>query len=180
MRKIIYTVAAAAAVLAGTVAAAAPAIASNGPAALKVTVHASQHLDTTSPCPNGIIQADCVWAYDNLSEQWVVTPAGQGQWDVSITDHGSFQGFADPVTGAALDSTGPVLGTYDVTVYSDNTPLASNLPPQMNGPVSTTEMIRTLFADPSANVVGGNYTFSYQNGNYVQDTNGITGQIRGH
>ena len=31
-----------------------------------------------------------------------------------------------------------------------------------------------------AHTDAGNYLFSYQNGNYVQDTFGITGSIRGH
>jgi hypothetical protein len=175
MKRIILTIAAAAAVLTGSVAAAAPAFASSGPATVKVVVHAADHLDTTNVC--GVNDPDCVWAHDNLSRQIVATPNGDGSWTVLITDNGSFAGTVDPMSGGLLDSNGPVSGTYQLTV-TGGTPDAKNLPSQQ-GTMGTTAMINQLFGG-SATVTGGPYHYSYQNGGYVQDTNGITGSIRGH
>lgn len=182
MKRIILAIAAAAAVLTGSVAAAAPAFASSGPATAKAVVHAADHPDTTSVCNTGVIRSDCVWAHDNLSRQFIATNNGDGTWTVNITDNGSFAGFADPSTGAALVSSGPVKGTYQVTVTSASTPSSANLPATMDGDVSTTAMMQAFFGDPSAQVVGGAYTFSYQNGSYVQSSAApyITGSIRGH
>ena len=99
---------------------------------------------------------------------------------LNITDNGSFAGFADPVTGAALASNGPVNGSYQLTVTSAHAPDAANLPAQMDGDVRTADMIKQLFGDPGAVVIGGPYSYSYQNGSYVQDTNGVSGDVRGH
>jgi len=170
------------AAVAGIAAFAAPAAASaaTSPPTVKAVVHSSQHPDTSNVCGTGAIGPDCVWGYDNLSRQIVVTPAGPGQWTVNITDNGSFAGFADPVTGAALASNGPVKGSYQLTVASAHAPDADNLPAQMDGDVHTTDMIKQLFGDPGAEVTGGPYRYSYQNGSYVQDTNGVSGDVRGH
>jgi len=179
MRRIVYTVVAAAAILTGSVAAAAPAFASNGPAAVKVVIHAAGHSDTSNACGVGIIGDDCVWAHDNLSRQIVATPTATG-WAVTITDNGSFAGFADPVTGVALDSNGPVSGTYQLTV-TGGTPVASNLPSQQ-GDMGTTAMIAQLFGVSTSAVAGGDYHYSYQNGAYVQQSQVplISGDVRGH
>jgi hypothetical protein len=179
MRKLILAVAA----LAGIAAFAAPTAASAAasPATVKAVVHASQHPDTSNVCNTGAIGPDCVWGYDNMSRQMVVTPTGSGTYTVNITDQGSFTGFADPVTGAPLASNGPVKGTYQLTVTSANSPNPANLPSQMNGDVSTSAMIKALFGnDPNIQITGGPYTYSYQNGNYVQDTNCVTGDVTGH
>src|SRR5262249_863895 len=139
-----------------------------------------QHLDTTDHCGVGNIGTDCVWAYDNLSRQIVATQNADGSWTVTITDNGSFAGFADPVSGAALASNGPVKGTYQLTVVSSGPPDGANLPAQVPGDMHTTDMIKQLFGDLNAQVTGGPYSYSYQNGAYVQDTNGTHGDVRGH
>jgi hypothetical protein len=177
MKRIILTAAAAAAILTGSVAAAAPAFASSSPATVKVVIHAADHSDTSNVCSVGAIGPDCVWAHDNLSRQIVATPNGNGTWTVNITDNGSFSGFADPVTGAALASNGPVSGTYQLTV-TGGTPDAKNLPSQQ-GDMGTTAMIAQLFGVSPSAVAGGDYSYSYQNGGYVQDTNGEHGGLRG-
>ena len=178
MKRIILTIAAAAAVLTGSVAAAAPAFASSGPAAVKVVIHAAGHSDTSNVCAVGAIGPDCVWAHDNLSRQIVATPNGNGTWAVVITDNGSFTGTVDPATGDLLASNGPVSGTYHLTVTGGR-PDAKNLPSQQ-GTMGTTAMIAQLFGVSPSAVSGGDYSYSYQNGSYVQDTNGITGSIQGH
>jgi hypothetical protein len=175
MKRIIYTVVAAAAILTGGVAAAAPALASNAPGTVKVVIHAADHPDTTNVCT--VNDPDCVWAHDNLSRQIVATPNVDRSWTVVITDNGSFAGTVDPVTGAPLASNGPVSGTYQLTV-TGGTPDPANLPSQQ-GTMGTSAMINQLFGG-NATVTGGPYHYSYQNGAYVQDTNGITGSIRGH
>ena len=178
MRKIILALAA----VAGLAAFAAPAAASaaNGPATVKAVIHSADHSDTSNLCGVGAIGTDCVWAHDNLSRQIVATPNGDGSWTVNITDNGSFAGFADPTTGAAMASDGPVKGSYQLTV-TGGTPDAKNLPSQEPATMGTTAMINQLFGG-SATVTGGSYSYSYQNGAYVQDTvgTGIHGDVRGH
>jgi hypothetical protein len=41
-------------------------------------------------------------------------------------------------------------------------------------------MVNDLFGGQATSVIGGDYSYSYQNGNYVQDTSGITGDVVGH
>jgi hypothetical protein len=180
MKRIIYTIVAAAAVLAGSVAAAAPALASSGPAPVRAFVLETNHPDTSNVCNTGAIGADCVWAHDNMLRQMVVTKASPGNWTVQITDRGTFTGVADPTTGATMSSFGPVTGSYTVGVVSANQPNPRNLPWIENGDVSTTSQMQALFGDPNAQVNGGPYSYSYQGGAYVQNTAGVSGDVRGH
>ena len=193
MKRILITAAAGAAALAGAVALAAPAMASNGVTAV---THSPQHYDTTNvptgtDSPNGP-----VWAYDNLSEHFTVTPGtGPGNYSVTIDVTGSFQGIADPVSGQPLVSNGPVKGTITYDVHSDTPPNPKSLPAQepdhtglgvaLNQLFGVTDG-SSIFADAVGPHVtgGGAYTFSYQNGNYTQvgDNDGvtITGDVTGH
>jgi len=200
MKRIILTAVAAAAVLAGSVAAAAPAFASNGPA--QFVTHEPDHPDTTSflpgypvagqdatkPSPQGP-----VWAWDDLSVKLTpvaLDPSQQSDganYRVDITVTGSFAGFADPTTGAALPSSGPVKGTISYDVLATHAPDGAGLPAQEAGGLSAPglhTLISQLF-DGYATVVGGGdaYTFSYQNGNYTQvgaPNPGTFGDVRGH
>jgi hypothetical protein len=163
------------------------ALASSGP--ITAVTHASNHPDTTSvsgpatlDSPNGP-----VWAYDNLALKFTVTPNGEGVSKVVITTNGSFAGFADPTTGQALTSNGSVAGS--ITYYWESPNGAAdanpaNLPAQEPPTVGLSTMITQLFgggenAGPTW-PGNGDYTFSYQHGNYVQDTNGATGDVVGH
>lgn len=192
MKRIILTIAAAAAVLTGSVMAAAPAFASNGPQ--QFVTHAANHPDTTSGVNTGVTSPQGpVWAWDNLSVK--LTPvaldpsqqADGANWQVRVDVTGSFAGFADPNTGAPLSSNGPVTGTITYDVYSPTAPSGANLPAQEPGGTSGPglhDMVLQLFG-PGASIVGGGdqYTFSYQNGNYTQvgaPTWLIQGDVRGH
>jgi hypothetical protein len=170
------------------------ASASTVPGTVHAVTHSPQHLDTTTvktgtDSPNGP-----VWAYDNLTDQFTVVPAsGDGNYQVTIDSTGSFKGFADPMTGAPLASSGPVKGTIEYNVHSTRAPDPKALPSQEPDGTSTGVMIGQLFGEtdglsifnpahvgPAEVTGGGDYTFSYQNGNYVQDTNGIRGVVTGH
>ena len=196
MKRIILTAVAAAAVLTGGVVAAAPAFASNGPA--QFVTHAPDHPDTTSlvnPVPidqQKVIQTPNgpVWASDDLTVKLVpvalAAPGpGGANYRVDVTVNGSFHGFADPNTGAALESNGPVTGSISYYVQSNGQlPSGANLPAQEAGGINGThlsQMVTQLFG-PGASIVGGGdqYLFSYQNGAYTQDTTGTQGSVRGH
>jgi len=41
-------------------------------------------------------------------------------------------------------------------------------------------MVQDLFDGHATNIVGGDYAYSYQHGNYVQSTQSITGDVTGH
>jgi hypothetical protein len=194
MKRILFTAAAAAAVLAGSAAMAAPAMASNGPA--QFITHAANHEDTTdliNPVPldqQAVINDPTygpVWAWDDLAVKLVPVPVSApngANYRVDITVTGSFHGFADPNTGAALDSNGPVKGTISYYVAASQAPDGAGLPAQeaggIGGPGLRT-MISQLF-DGNETVVGGGdqYLFTYQNGNYWQDASGVHGDVRGH
>jgi hypothetical protein len=196
MKRTIITAAAAAAVLAGSAVAAAPAMASNVPGQVFAVTHSPQHNDTTSGPTNppvGALQASPggpVWAIDNLTEQFTATPAGPGQWKVAVSITGSFAGFADPGRDGSTDpasgygqpliSNGPVRGSITYLVTTNGTPSGANLLPNQAPDTGLGAAIRQLFNDPSAQLTQvGDYSFNYQNGNYVQAA-GITGDVRGH
>ena len=60
------------------------------------TTYSPNHYDTTS-VPTGINVANGpLWAYDNLHETFTAVPQGNGNWAVTITVKGTFDGFASP------------------------------------------------------------------------------------
>ena len=88
--------------------------------------------------------------------------AGQpGTWTVRADSAGTFAAFADPRTGLAWQGRGAVAGWVDYTVTSTHAPDARNLPARVAGSLSTSDLLRLLFGDPSAQVTGGHYWFGY-------------------
>jgi len=162
--------------------AAGPALAGNGP--VTAVTHASQHPDTTSASGFGCGTSanGATWALDNLSRQFGVTDNNDGTYTVTITDHGSFAGFADPTNCQPLTSQGSVSGSYTLTVTSSTGPDPSGLAPQYEGAISTTDMVRDLFDHNATSIQGGAYYYSYQHGNYVQSSQPpyTTGDVVGH
>jgi hypothetical protein len=159
-----------------------PALAGNGP--VTAVTHASDHPDTTDTSGPGCGTSSNgpTWALDNLSRHFAVTDNGAGSYTVVITDHGSFAGFADPANCQPLTSNGPIYGTITVYVNSPNGPDPASLPAQEPGDVSTSAMVQQLFDGKATSITGGDYYYSYQNGNYVQSSQPpyITGDVVGH
>jgi hypothetical protein len=208
MKRIIYTVAAAAAVLTGSVAAAAPAMASNGPA--QFVTHINQHPDTTSLLPGYPVAGQdatvpypnygSVWAFDNDTVKLTPVPVqpteanGEANYQVSIEVNGSFHGFADPTTAAPLTSDGPIKETISYFVHSPQGPNGALLPSteagatvqngQVVNNVHLSDAVTQLMGPGSAIVGGGNdWVANYQNGNYVQDYRtapSTWGDVQGH
>lgn len=195
LRFTITAGAAALAIAAGTAAAAAPAMAAGAAPVQAVTMaapqfvtHVNGHADTTSlinPVPasqQAVTNTPYgpVWAYDTETVKLTpvqVTPSvanGHANWQVTVDVTGSFAGFADPNTGAALTSSGSVKGTITYDVQADQPPSGANLPSQEQSGIGAPglhDYVVQLFGGPShASIVGGGdvYTFSYQNGNYTQ------------
>jgi hypothetical protein len=201
MKRILFAGVAAAAALAGSLALAAPAMASSGPVTVTANTHLNNHPDTTSgPGGGSLINSGNgpVWAYDNATEKFTAIQQVNGSWVVNVDYVGSFHGFADPGANGTIDpsqgygqpltSDGSVKGTISFTVAAGNTPNPANLPGQSASDADLTGNINALFGGnlPDSAIGGGNaYTFSYQNGNYVQyqPANGPyspTGDVRGH
>jgi hypothetical protein len=152
--------------------------------------HSSAHNDTT----NG----GAVWAVDNLTEKFTVVPADKAtraadgaNYKVTIDVTGSFKGTLDPGRDgtnetalgylAPLASSGPVKGTISYDVSSVNGPVGASLLPNQAPDTGLRAALGQLFPDGSIVGGGSDYTFSYQNGNYVQYGNGtITGDVTGH
>jgi hypothetical protein len=186
MKRILFAGAAAAAALAGSLALAAPAMASNGPVTVTANTHLNNHPDTTGVAVQG--RTDNVWAYDNATEKFTAIQQGDGSWVVNVDYVGSFHGFADPTQGTALDSNGSVKGAISFTVAAGYTPNPANLPGQSASDAHLTDNIKALFGGnlPDSAIGGGSaYVFSYQNGNYVQNQPLVgpytsTGDVTGH
>lgn len=178
------------------------ASASTVPGPAQYVTHTNGHPDTTSLLPGYPLPGQDatvatpfgpVWAYDNVTVKLTVTPvsgfADGANYQVSMDTVGSFHGFADPNTGAALTSDGSVKGTisYDVLAAPGQAPDKAGLPSQEPGGIgspSLRDMISQLF-DGHETVVGGGdvYNYSYQNGNYVQvgaPSPATTGDVTGH
>src|SRR6266516_2343331 len=184
MKRIMLIAAAPVVALLGSAAAAAPAMAGTGPASVTAVTHVNNHPDTTSLpteyLPGATLNSTGgpVWAYDNLSEKFTVTPAGGNHYTVDVTMNGSFQGFADPrtpqeeadlglrhVPGSALDSQGSVKGQISYDVYSpEGGPDPAALPSQQASDTHLSDEIHQLFPrDDSTEIIsGGNHsTFTY-------------------
>lgn len=139
----------------------------------------SNHPDTTNASGPACTSSGNgpVWANDAYTSKMNAVSTGTNAWRVTIQDNGTFSGFADPVTCNALNSSGSFLFLYTVTVNSANTPSQATLHSSYSGAVSTTQMVKDFFGDSSATVTGGDYFASYQDGNYVQTTNSIYGDV---
>ena len=116
-------------------------------------------------------------------------------YQVIINVTGSFKGFADPGLdgntndlgyGQPLTSSGPVKGTITYNVESNTPPDPANLLPNQDPNTGLGAALSQLFDGQAASDLivgsGSNYSFSYQNGNYVQDDigTGIHGDVTGH
>ena len=152
----------------------------SAPLSIKAVTAVSNHPDTTSGGTGTACTSSTngpVWANDSYTSKLAAVNVGPDTWRVTLHDNGSFVGFADPNTCNAKTSKGGLIGLYTVTVTSANTPSQATLHPSYTGAVSTTQMVQDFFNDPTATVVGGDYFFVYQGGNYVQTTSSIYGDV---
>jgi hypothetical protein len=181
LKRILLIGAASAVSLFGMAAVAAPAMAGTGPASVTAVTHLNNHPDTTSVCNTvdaypgvGVIGPDCVWAYDNATEKFTVTPgATPGTYRVTMDYVGSFHGFADPRVpsdtppgdglGAALISNGSVKGTIAYDVTATQAPDMSALPGQSPSGTHIADNINLLFGGSIIAPItqDGQYTFTY-------------------
>jgi hypothetical protein len=177
MKRIIYTAVAAAAVLTGSVAAAAPAFASNGPAVVRVNTHQNGVEDTTS-VSGSATKLDPVfgpvWAYDNLERKITATPDGTpDEWTVVVESQGSYNAIADPRTGGPASFTsGPVSGEVTYTVQAGNlVPSGAGISSQSPLSMHSGDLVNALFGGP-VQVVGSSYDFTYRLGGAVYEQQG--------
>ena len=101
-----------------------------------------------------------MWAYDNLSIKFSAAPDATGQYTVNITTHGSFDAFANPLTGEAYTGSGSVDGTITYDVASSTPPDAKNLPAQESDTAHLGTMLDQLFGQ-HVSPTGGSYAYSY-------------------
>ena len=177
MRKILLAVAAAASIAALGGAASASASVNT------VTAHTyvSDHPDTTNvsggACDSTITPNGPVWALDRYQSHMTAVQTGASTWQVTLKDEGHFNGFADPTTCAAMVSRGDLIGLYELTVTSATAPSDECLSPTYAGNVGTGHMVADFFCGKATVILGGDYFFSYQDGNYVQNTSGEFGDV---
>lgn len=154
-----------------------PSMASASQGTIVAVTHTQQHPDTTSVSGTGTIDSPGgpVWAYDNLSLRFVVTPAsgtdpaipgsfpgGLYNYQVRIEAQGSFAGFANPSTGLPQVNNGSVKGTLEYDVYSSTPPDPASLPAQQpSGDIGQGAMLNELFNGNATIVGGGHYDYRY-------------------
>jgi hypothetical protein len=177
MKRIIYTVAAAAAITLGAVGVAAPAMASNGPAVVKVNTHQNGVADTTFGSSAGDHTKDSpygpVWAYDNLERKITATQNPDGTWTVVVASQGSYAAFASPIDGnAPIATSGPVSG--EVTYLVDAgalVPSGANLSAQSPLSLHSGDLMAALFSGP-VQVKSSSYDFTYKLAGQVYEQQG--------
>ena len=134
---------------------------------VKVVTHSAQHEDTT-----GITSASfCgfvdpaygpVWALDNMSVHVNSTPMGSNQYNVTITDNGSYSATANPLTGDCWNGSGTVNGTINYVVTSPTGITPAAVPSQQAPGTHTGQILAQLFGT-GYSTSGGSYSFTYTN-----------------
>ena len=134
-----------------------------------------------------------VWAWDDITRNITVTPAGSGLWTVTFVENGTYNAFADPNNGSTWTNTGNMHGTVSYTVTSATPPTMGNLPASLqgvvdkNGPVVPSTgstlaglavhghgyIIGLLFG-ADASVTSGPYSYHYTQ---IQDVPGVYKQV---
>jgi hypothetical protein len=123
--------------------------------------HSPDHYDTTS-VPTGVNSPNGpLWAYDNLTERFTAVPEGAGQWSVTINVSGTFDGFANPVTGQPQVNKGSVRGVIQYDVSSPNTPSKALLPKREPPYTGLGTAMSQLFGGNETVTGGGHYLFTY-------------------
>jgi hypothetical protein len=172
MKRILLIGVASAASLFGVAAVAAPAMASSGPGTATVVASTNEINvpDTTSGTATSVSSpGGPVWAYDNVTKMFRVTPNGGGNYTVTETVNGTFSAFDEPNTGdpinpTPIDVTGQMHGTNTYTVQSSVAPNAAGLAAQyddQNGDITTSDLINHIFGGNASVSGGGTWVFSY-------------------
>ena len=132
-----------------------------------------------------------VWAIDDATDTYRVTPLGNDNYAVDRMVNGTFEAFAQPNSGQSFAPSlnpsvkGQMHGTNTYYVHSVNGPVASNLPADEPMATGSHAQILQLFGDPNALVTGGDtWVFAYHaaHGSMTQryDTDSTTwGNITG-
>jgi hypothetical protein len=123
--------------------------------------YSPNHYDTTS-VPTGVNSPNGpLWAYDNLIERFTAVPEGAGQWSVTINVAGTFDGFANPVTGLPQVNKGTVRGVIQYDVTSPNKPSKALLPKVEPKYTGLGTAMSQLFGGSETVTGGGHYLFTY-------------------
>ena len=128
--------------------------------------------DTTSGTATEVpSQFGPVWAYDDVTKTFRITPDGGGNYTVTMLVNGTFTAFDEPNTGNLTtftplnpNVTGQLHGTNVYHVHSDVAPDPSLLPAQEQDGTGTGAMLNQLFGGNQKDLGGdsGNlWVFSY-------------------
>ena len=182
MKRILFAGAAAAAALAGSIALAAPAMASSNGHTVVASTHVAGVPDTTVGNTGfyedgtGHITQDptksvygSVWAIDDATDTYHVTPLGNNQYKVDRMVNGTFAAFAQPNSGQPLAPAlstpvdGQFHGTISYVVTSANGPDASKLPAEEPMATGSHAQLEQLFPGLTEAGIsgGGDWVFAY-------------------
>jgi hypothetical protein len=151
--------------------------AATGPVTASTSV--SNHPDTTSGGPGTACKTSPggpVWADDTYPSRLTAVQTAASTWRVTVSDSGSFLGFADPATCRAMLSSGSFQFLYSLTVTSASAPHPAGLHSSYTTQ-STSQMVSDFFGGAASSIAGGDYFASYQGGDYVQTTSGSYGDV---
>jgi len=146
------------------------ASAATQPGAVTAQVHEQGVPDTTFGTVTGTAVKDSpggpIWAYDNLERKLVAVQdqSDSTLWHVTLSSQGSYQAFADPNTGDAWVSGGPVSGWVTHDIRSDTPPSASNLKGNLgDSSMRSTDIMQAYFGSGAQVLPGAsNYHFTYK------------------
>lgn len=127
--------------------------------------HTHHHADTTTTAGSCTTpsRGGPVWAYDNLSFRFRVTPLGTDAYTVTVTASGSFDAFAHRLTPTTCGvQHGSVHGYVNYIVQSTAQPDRADLPPQEPGTTSQVTMLEQLFQTAPSFAITGSSGYSYR------------------
>ena len=107
-----------------------------------------------------------VWAIDEITNTFRVTPLGGGAYQVDRTVNGTYEGFAQPNTGLSTvkplnDVSGQLHGTNSYVVHSTSGPDASKLRPEQAIATDTQAELKQLFPGFTSMDGGNTWVFAY-------------------
>jgi hypothetical protein len=127
------------------------------------TTYSPNHYDTTSVQTGLNVANGPLWAYDNLHETFTAVPGTTaGQWSVTISVKGTFDGFASPTVANTPEvNRGIVNGTISYDVTSPNKPSQAQLPRVEPSYTGLGAALSQFFGGSETVTGGGSYLFTY-------------------
>ena len=155
------------------------------------TVYATTHengVDDTTTVPTGYEDPGGngpIWAYDTVERQLTAVPQSNGTWQVTLHTVGTYNAFANPLTGSPWTGQGRMdsTSTWTVTIPagSNFAPSKANLPAQTDPSFRSQHVVSEFFGAGKdglqPNMTGGDW---YYYGIPGANDDGVSGLMHQH